>query len=194
MLTVAADAVAFVRRRAPRILDLGVGTGALAERCLTVRPRSRVTGIDGDGEMLAAARRRLKASAPKLLAGDFERVSFGRVDAIVASLALHHVATRARKRRLFARAHRALTRGGVLIEADCLPAATPVVARTQRAAWRAHMEQTYGRARTARYLRAWLKDDVYMPLEVELGLLRDSGFTAEVLWRRGPFAVIVARR
>ncbi len=196
MLDVAAGALALVRSRRPAILDLGIGTGALAERCLRTRPRARLTGIDGDAEILAAAGRRLRSAASKvtLAKGDFERIPFGRVDAIVASLSLHHVRTPARKRRLYARASASLAEGGVLISADCAPASDAGLARAQHEVWRAHMLQTYARREVGRYFRAWARDDVYMPLATELVLLGDAGFRSEVLWRRGPFAVIAARR
>src|SRR4029450_9938556 len=47
------------RTRAPFVVDLGIGTGALAEACLKTLPRARFAGIDEDEGMLAAARARL---------------------------------------------------------------------------------------------------------------------------------------
>lgn len=196
MLDAASGALTVLPNSNPAILDLGIGTGALASRCLDVRPRATVAGIDGDPEILAAAARRLKKRAPALtlVAGDFERLPLPHADAIVASLSLHHVATRSRKRRLFERAHDALARGGLFINADCAPSLDPALARLQHAAWRDHMARTYSRRQVARYFRAWAHDDVYMPVATELTLLDEAGFAAEVVWRRGAFAVIAARR
>src|SRR4029453_11754460 len=60
MLDVAAGVLAAsVRRRGPRVLDLGTGTAALASRCLAVKPSARITGVDEDEGMLAVARTRI---------------------------------------------------------------------------------------------------------------------------------------
>ncbi len=39
---------------------------------------------------------------------------------------------------------------------------------------------------------SWADEDVYVPLADELKLLQRAGFDTDVLWRRSPFAVIVA--
>lgn len=196
MLDAAADALALVDARAPAIIDLGTGTGALAERCLRGRPRASLVGIDGDPEILAAAERRLRTATRRVefIAADFERAALPAADAIVGSLSLHHIPTGTRKRRLYRRAFAALRRGGMLVSADCCPAADRRTAGRQHAAWRAHLLDTYDRRTTAAYFRAWAREDHYVALERELAMMRDAGFRPEVLWRRGPFAVIAAMK
>jgi SAM-dependent methyltransferase len=196
LLDAASGALTLVDVRAPAIVDLGIGTGALAERCLRVRPGARLVGIDADPEMLAAAGGRLErlAADVTLVDGSFERVALSRADAFVASLSLHHVPTRSRKVRLYRRVFAALKRGGLFVSADCAPAADGAVATRQMAIWRDHMERTYDRRATNKYFKAWSGEDVYTPLAIELALMAEAGFRAEVLWRRGPFAVVAARR
>ncbi len=179
--------------RTRRIVDLGVGTGALAARCLLQAPDARVVGIDTDPAIAALAARRLGPRA-KFLIGDFARIAIPRADAFVASLALHHVATRAAKRRLFRRLHDALATNGVLVSADCHPATARRLAAAEHAAWRAHLRRTYSPARTRALFDAWADEDVYVPLEIELRLMRDAGFITDIVWRCGIFAVIVASR
>jgi hypothetical protein len=41
-------------------------------------------------------------------------------------------------------------------------------------------------------LKAWSREDVYVPLESEVKLLLQHGFRVEILWRRGSFAVLMA--
>lgn len=196
MLEAAAGALALVAARAPVVIDLGTGTGALAERCLRARRRATLVGVDGDPEILAAAGRRLSRTGQpfELIPGDFERVELPPADAIVGSLSLHHVPTASRKRRLYRRAFGALRPGGLLVNADCCPAADARAAAGQHAAWRAHLLRTYDRRTTAKYFRAWAHEDTYVPLERELAMLTEVGFKPEVLWRRGPFAVIAAMK
>ena len=176
--------------RTRRIVDLGIGTGALASRALARAPRAALTGIDTDAGMLALAGRRLGARAT-LVRGTFLRTPFPAGDAIIASLALHHVRTRRAKARLYRRARAALRSGGVFISADCHPARDRTMAAAQMDAWRAHVRRSYSPAQTRAFLRAWAREDVYVSLDEEIALLRHAGFRVEVAWRRGAFAVLV---
>ena len=190
MLDVAAAAIP---KTARTIVDLGIGTGALAARCLDAVPRARVFGIDLDPEILALASRRLRSRAT-FATGSFLRADLPRCDAAVSSFALHHVRTRGAKAALYERIHAALRPGGLLLSVDCQPATDPGVRRTQLDSWVAHLRLAYSPARAARLLDAWAGEDVYVPLDAELELLRRSGFRVEVLWRRGAFAVLRSAR
>ncbi len=187
------SAAALVDPRSAVILDLGTGTGALAALCLRVAPKARVTGIDSDAGMLAMARRRLGRSAT-LIHGRFESAVFPRAEAVVASLALHHIFTQPRKRAVYRRIYRALRPGGLLVIADCCPAADASLRIVQRRDWINQLCRTYSRAQAIAYLRAWRREDCYMQLEIELQMLRSCGFQPEVAWRRGMFAVLAARK
>lgn len=178
------------------IVEFGTGTGALAKRCLAAMPQARLVGIDADPAILAVARRRLGrvSGAATFLVGDFGRVPLPRCHAIVASLALHHVRTRRAKQRLYARCFEALTRGGVLINADCQPPADRTLAQAAHDAWHAHMRTFYPAAEVDGYFRAWAGEDVYMTLPDELAMLTAAGFETDVTWRAGAFAVVVARK
>jgi len=188
MLDVAASAVPTGART---IVDLGIGTGALAQACLRRARRARIVGIDADPAVLKLAAGRLGGRAT-LVCGSFLRTPFPAADAIVASYALHHVRTRAARAALYRRVRGALGRGGVCITVDCHPAANRIVARRQRDLWRAHLRVHYRGAAADRYLAAWAKEDVYVPLAVEMKLMERSGLAAEVIWRKGSFAVLSA--
>ena len=188
MLAVAAD---LVRPGARTIVDLGTGTGALAARCLARAKRARIVCIDVDPAMGEVAAHRLGPQA-RLVTGNFARLPIPRCDTIVSSFALHHVRTRGAKARLYTRVRRALARGGQLIVVDCQPAADRLLASVQHSAWRSHLRRAYSPAKADGYLRAWSKEDVYLPLDAELDLMRRARLTPEVIWRKGAFAVIEA--
>jgi len=187
MLSVAAEAVPADARL---IVDLGVGTGALAARCLSRATRARVVGVDLDEGMLAMAATRL-ADRASFVTGSFLRAAIPRCDAVVASLALHHVRTRRSKAALYRRIKKALKPNGRAIIVDCLPSRQPALARVQHAAWRAHMQRAYSRKACQRYFDAWGREDVYMPIDVELQLMRAAGLRSDILWRNGAFAVLI---
>jgi len=187
MLDAAADAV---DPKARTIVELGIGTGALASRCLKRAPNAALIGIDADPGILALASRRLRPAGTMHIA-NFVRAPLPRATAVVASFALHHVRTRNAKIRLYRRVRAALHPGGLFISADCHPAADRARAAAQRDAWKAHLRASYGAAEAENLLRAWGREDVYVPLDSELALLQQAGFSVDVAWRRDAFAVIV---
>jgi tRNA (cmo5U34)-methyltransferase len=179
--------------RARTIVDLGMGTGALAARCLSTARTARAIGIDVDAEILALARRRLGSRAT-FTTGSFLRAPLPPCDAVVASFSLHHVRTRAAKAALYSRIHSALRRGGIFVCVDSLPASNATVKRRQFEEWLGHLRRTYTTSRANAIFKSWSYEDVYTPLDVELELMRSAGFRVEILWRRGAFAVLRAMR
>jgi trans-aconitate methyltransferase len=189
MLDVAAEAVP---ARARDIVDLGVGTGALALRCLARAPGARLTGVDMDAEILEVARRRLPPQA-KFLCGSFLRISLPPATAVTASFSLHHIRTRAARRGFYRKLRKSLMPGGVLLAVDCYPASDPALASSQFQKWKSHLERSYSAREAAGFLKAWSQEDVYVPLHRELELLGSAGFVPEVLWRKDAFAVLLAK-
>lgn len=190
MLDIATEALPLSARM---IVDLGTGTGALAARCIERLARAHVIGIDSDTGILAAAAGRLQHRAT-FICSSFTRCSIPSCDAVVASFALHHIRTRVAKLALYRRVHRALGHNGVFLTVDCHPATDTKLAAEQHKKWKAHLEQFYNKGQATALLKAWSREDSYMPLNIEMALIREAGMTAEVLWRKDSFAVILARR
>lgn len=179
------------------IVDLGIGTGALARACLARVPAARVWGIDADEQMMAVARTRLGQLSRRvtMTSGNFLDEALPPCDAIVASYSLHHIRSRRAKGAFYRRCYHALRPGGVLINGDCAPASTPRGVARDLDVWHTHLAKTFGsRARGRRVYESWADEDVYVPLEEEARLLTRAGFTVDVPWRRSPFAVIVGYR
>ena len=173
------------------IIDLGVGTGALADRCLRERKGAHLLGIDSDPEMLAAAAQRLGPGA-EFVCANFETADLPACDAVIASFSLHHIAGADAKERFYRRVRQALVPSGLLLIADCNPASDEFVAAMQFAAWEAHLEQSYTPKQTDEFLEAWSHEDSYMPLNVEVECLARAGFQVEILWRKDAFSVLRA--
>ena len=190
-----ARALAHAARPVKRIVDLGVGTGALAEACLTAWPSSRLWGIDADAAMMLVARARLakRMARVTLLEGNFLDAPIPACDAIVASYAFHHIRTFRLKQEFYARCFAALAPGGILVNGDCAPASTSQGFAQDLEVWFTHLERTFGdREGAKRVYESWGDEDVYVPLAIELALLERAGFQTDVPWRKSPFAVIVA--
>jgi len=175
------------------IVELGIGTGALADRCLRVSTGANILGIDADAAILRAAAQRLPPNAT-FICSSFLKAPLPACDAVVASFALHHVRGRAAKTRLYTRARQALRHGGHIVTVDCHPAGNATLARRQLEAWKAHLMQSYLAAEADGYLNAWSQEDTYVPLEAEMELMEKAGFSVEVLWRKDAFAVLQGKR
>jgi len=192
-----ARAIGHAERPVRIIVDLGIGTGALARACLESAPGARVWGIDADADMMAIARTRLGRLSRRvtMTTGSFLDEALPSCDAIVASYSLHHIRTSRAKLAFYRRCYRALRPGGVLINGDCAPASTPRGFTRDLDLWFSHLAKSFGsRARGRRVYESWADEDTYVPLADELGLFKRAGFAGDVPWRRSPFAVIVGSR
>ena len=190
MLDAAAEAVATLALRKPRVVDLGIGSGALSARVLKAVPGTRVTGIDADAGMLGMAQTRLRGRLIPIV-GDFLVTPLPACDVITASFSLHHVSSRRRKAALYRRGFNALGPGGVFVNADCCLSSSRRLQARDRERWHRHLSRSHGRAKAEGFLQAWAKADFYFTLEAEVELLRAAGFEVDVAWRRDSFAVIV---
>jgi tRNA (cmo5U34)-methyltransferase len=180
-----------------QVLDLGGGTGALSAAVLDGLPGVRVTLLDVDPEMLAEARRRLAPYEGRVA---FRQASFldplPPADAVIASLALHHVHDLETKTALYRATRQALSPGGVLLNLD---AAVSEGVRLNgfvfdRMAQRMG-DHGIGDAEARGHFAAWAQEDRYFPLDLELGAMRAAGFDeVECIWRRGLSAVTCALR
>ncbi len=193
MISVTAAAMQLLVVQGPTIIDLGVGTGELADRCLKTRPDARVIGIDIDSGMLEVARKRLGGRI-SLVQGDFQSVQLPKCDAIVACIALHHIKVAGEKRKFYERCMESMNQGGLMISADCFPAREEHLASVQREAWLDHMSKAYPRSEAEHHLESWAAEDFYFPLDDELQWLREADMTTEVVWRQGAFAVVLAKK
>ncbi|HET9373039.1 MAG TPA: methyltransferase domain-containing protein [Vicinamibacterales bacterium] len=189
-----ARALGFASRPVRRIVDMGIGTGALAKACLGEAPQARVWGIDADRWMMQMASARLGALASRvtMVEGSFLDARIPACDAIVASYSLHHIRTQARKRGFYRACFDAVRPGGVLVSGDCAPASTPEGFARDLDVWVTHLAKSFGgREQGRRVYESWADEDVYMPLADEVKMLTRAGFAVDVPWRRSPFAVIV---
>ena len=194
MLDAAARCLLALDAAAPLVVELGIGTGALAARCVAIAGRATFVGIDEDAGILELARARLGQNGVSLVQASFLDVDIPACDVVFASLALHHVTDRERKEQLYRQIARAVRRGGLFVTADCFPSSDRRLAEVEQRAWRDHLRATYSDAETDQYFSAWAQEDTYVPLDEELVMLRRSGFGTDVVWRCGSMGVIAARR
>lgn len=197
MLATAVDLLASLTGPTVRVLDLGGGTGALSSAILDGLPQARVTVLDIDAEMLAEARRRLARFGDRV---GFREASFldplPTVDAVVASLALHHVHDLDQKTEMYRAICAALTPGGAFLNLDAAVSEDPRVNVLVFDRLASHLgEHGIADADARAHFAAWADEDRYFPLDAELAAMRRAGFAeVECFWRRGICAICCGLR
>jgi tRNA (cmo5U34)-methyltransferase len=174
------------------VVDLGAGTGALGAAVLEALPDVRVELVDIDPNMLEVAATRCAAHAGRFRVRHARfQDALPRCHAVVASLALHHVATHAEKRELYRAIWDALEPGGLVVVADALIYPDGPERRRMIEDLFAHMARNGISASEAEgHLGQWAEEDFYVPLPDELRLIADAGFPRpDVFWRDGEIAV-----
>lgn len=174
------------------VVDLGAGTGGLSAAILAAMPDVHVQLVDIDPNMLQVAAARCAAydGRYELRRGRFED-DLPRCDAVVASLALHHVERQAEKRELYRAVLGALEPTGLIVVGDALmypdgPERIRMVEDMYR-----HMERHgMSRAEAEAHFAQWQEEDFYLSLPDELRILAEAGFRhPDVFWRDGAIAV-----
>jgi tRNA (cmo5U34)-methyltransferase len=174
------------------VVDLGAGTGGLAAAILDAIPDVRVQLVDIDPNMLEVAAARCAAHTGRF---DLRRSLFQdelpRCNAVVASLALHHVAERDEKRDLYRAIHMALQLGGLVVVGDLLIHPDGPERRRMLQDWYSHMARHgIGEKQADGHFAQWAEEDHYVPLIDELALIGGGGFPRpDCFWRDGGLAV-----
>lgn len=176
-----------------RVVDLGGGTGSLAEAVLERFPRATVLVRDIDAAMLEVAAGRLARFGERV---EWSKGSFldplPKVDAVVSAFALHHVPRLEDKVRVYAAIRESLRPGGVFLNNDATSGPWWSHLRDGWAAFMATkgftLEQGY------QNLADWAAEDTYYSVREELQAMAAGGFAEpDCWWRRGPITILGAR-
>jgi ubiquinone/menaquinone biosynthesis C-methylase UbiE len=174
------------------IVELGGGTGALAEAVLAKLPDARIEIWDVDTNMLAVANDRLRNFTNRVTLREKSFMdTLDECHAVIATLSLHHISTLDAKRAVYGNIHRALAPRGIFLNGDCTIDGTEPTHSVMLCYWLDFMAkhgitETEGR----KYLADWAKEDRYQQMFDELTVLAQAGFSRpEVYWREGPLAV-----
>ncbi|HEY1356085.1 MAG TPA: class I SAM-dependent methyltransferase [Solirubrobacterales bacterium] len=167
-----------------RVLDLGTGDGRLLDLLRRDRPATAGVGLDFSEPMLAAARERFAgARGMELVEHNLaERLpDLGRFDAVVSSMAIHHLEDE-RKRALLAEVYELLEPGGVFANFEHVASPTP---RLHAAFFAAIGEP----------LECEDPSDRLVAVETQLGWLREAGFDdVDCYWKWLEMALLIGVR
>ena len=186
-------------------VDLGAGTGAAARAVMDRFPRSRALLADYSPQMMAQGAIELEPYAGRYSYVELDLTRDdawptevpARVDAVISSMAIHHLAD-GRKRRLVREVLDRLAPGGWFLNYDPVAAADPVV----QAAWHRVEDRRDPAAADKRHNRTpeeqlrWENHVRHIiPLEPQVAFLREAGFEGvDVYWRELDYAIYGGRR
>jgi tRNA (cmo5U34)-methyltransferase len=186
-----------VDHAAPRILDLGAGTGLLSSYVLGQYPDAQLTLVDLSQGMLDIARLRFGHNHPNLtiIAGDYTVFETSEpFDCVVSALSIHHLEDQA-KHKLYNRIFKLLKPGGVFVNADQVQGSSPFLDHLYRSDWVTKVETTdlTREALQAAYERTKL--DKMAPLDQQLNWLQSCGFVdVDCVYKYFNFVVMYARK
>jgi tRNA (cmo5U34)-methyltransferase len=173
-----------------RGLDLGAGTGVLAEGILRRYPLAEVTVFDIADGMLDAADERLQKFDNRInfQKGDFSKDDFGiGYDLILSGLSIHHLEN-PQKQDLFRRIYLALNPGGVFLNRDIIRGATDRLDAIYTRLWRDYVRAN-GEDDKA-LMERFHAEDRPASIEDQLDWLRRAGFVdVGCHWQRINFAI-----
>ena len=174
------------------VIDLGGGTGALAYALAEKLPGVHMEIWDVDPKMLAVAEQRLSIYKERVRIREKSFVDpLPACDAVVASLALHHVKDLRRKTELYSRIFHSLRRPGIFLNGDITISSDK---HAQDATYRFWGEFMMSKGITeeevAKHFSDWSEEDRYFSLYEELSALASAGFLQpDCFWKSGPLTV-----
>ena len=211
------DRLPFARDEAVLLVDLGGGSGRLAERTLQRFGRACVVLVDQSEPFLALAERRLRPFTPRVrfvqrrLQEDWMSDLSAAPDVIVSTSAIHHLDP-TEKRALFAYCFAALKPRGLFINGDEYRPVDNGEYRALLRKWSDHMYSALNAGRIPASFRQTLDywqdrnihrfgepktsgDDCQETVATQLGYLRDAGFAQiETVWTEELWAVVSASK
>ncbi|WP_231571248.1 class I SAM-dependent methyltransferase [Gordoniibacillus kamchatkensis] len=181
---------------APKILDLGAGTGLFSGMVLQKYPHAQLTLMDLSEKMLEGARQRFRQfDNVHYVVGDYSSFAFSEsYDIVVSSLSIHHL-THLAKQQLFATIHRLLLDGGIFVNADQVAGRTPQSDIYYRQRWLKSINESGLSQEAIDAAVERRKVDINAKLEDQLIWMEQAGFRdVDCMYKYLDFAVFFGRK
>jgi len=169
---------------APRILDIGAGTGLFSSIVLTKFPKAQITLMDYTEKMLDIAKERFKGkdnityvcqdmtNVDEELSKSYE----GQFDFIISGLAIHHC-THPEKKAIYTNCCKWLKKGGLFINSDQIISPDPELEAKNVEIWHQKIRENGLSEEDLDMLKERLKLDKCATVPMQIGFLKEAGFS-----------------
>jgi len=176
-----------------RVADLGSGTGTIAKRILEMYPNSELTCVDLAANMIETAKVKLtKYENVEYIVKDFYNFDFKKkYDAVLTSLALHHLRNDNDKKKFFKKIFDALNKNGVFYNADVVLGSNETLQNLYMNKWKEFMQRKVSVSEIeSKWTPKYEDEDRPAKLLDQIKWLEELGFEkTDVIWKYYNFAV-----
>jgi len=192
MLDALVLALPFGTSRVIRVIDLGCGTGAVARHIKDSFPAAEITCVDIAENMLEMAKLKLSTGPSiRYQLADFRSYEFDeKYDAVVSSLALHHLEDE-EKKPFYGKIFKSLNSGGIFYNADIIFGSDSHLQEQYMEKWKDFMRRHVPSDEIEnKWIPRHYEEDRPTTLMAQLAWLEDIGFSEiDVIWKYYNFAV-----
>jgi len=173
------------------VIDLGCGTGTVAQKIKNAFPNSKISCLDIAENMIKIAQKKLGEKIDSYVCNFYEFNFEKKYDVIVSSLALHHLANDDDKKTFYEKIYNALNKNGVFYNADVVLASNEHLQELYMAKWKAFMNKSVSSEEIEnKWLANYKAEDRPTSLMNHINWLRDIGFNGvDVVWKYYNYAV-----
>ena len=186
-------ALPFHAKEKIKVLDLGCGTGNISKEVKEHFPNAQITCVDMAKNMIQIAKSKLAHySDIEFKIADFRKLDFkGEYDAVISSLALHHLSSDGEKKSFYCRIKGFLKEGGVFYNADSVLGSTPHLNQVYMDKWVEFMLESHTQEEIDTiWLPKHREEDFPSPLRSHVQWLEEAGFCdVDVVWKLYMFGV-----
>ena len=181
-----------------KVMDLGCGTGTLAQKIKEKYPNSRITCVDIAQNMLKMAQSKLQNySDISYQNEDFQELEFeSEYDVIISSLALHHLKSEKQKKKFYNKIYRALAKKGIFINADMVLASNEEVQKVYMEKWKSFMQKNVSKKEVEnKWIPKYHQEDWPVKMMQHIQWLQNIGFKeVDVVWKYYNYAVYTGKK
>lgn len=192
------SAIPHQRTSAINVIDLGCGTGTISKRIKEVFPRAEITCLDLAENMIEMSKIKLSNYPDvRYQVGDLADYEFDNTyDAVVSSLALHHLITDEDKIDFYRKIYDALRKNGVFFNADVVLGSNEHIRNVYIEKWKSFMKKRVSEEEIEnKRLPQFREEDRPAQLIDQINWLVDLGFSdVDVIWKYYNFAVYGGRK
>ena len=196
MVDILVSILPFGRQQAFDMIDLGCGTGTVSKTVKDAFPAVKTTCVDIAANMLDIAGQKLGAGT-KLIQADFNTFEFPqKYDAVVSSLALHHLETDGDKLKFYEKIYGALNQGGIFVNIDVVRGSNDALQQAYMEKWKEFMLTNVSAQEVEqKWIPSYYAEDHPTTLLSHFDMLAQCGFTdIDAVYKQHNFAVYCGRK